>query len=595
MTGKTADTSLHKGVLYVRLCLRDILRFTPMVLWGKLAASIVEGTLTVLQPLVITEIFQLVQELDPACTESFWKTTALLCFCVGTPSICFVLTRAMALYNDSRKESCYGWKLFEHAQKIRLEALEDPAVLNHFQKAESSYSDLAAGSRLLSCMFMIAEAILVCISTVFVVGGFSLWLVPGAVLCFIPHLWGRLFLEKKRAALRRGQSFMQRRLGYLWGLFCRKESVKEMRIMGFSGYLRELWADHNVRAAEEKKELELKAVKLDGADGLFKSACYAVNVALTLWFMVKGIVSVGQFAACLTAFTILQNELVKLGDKISDFYSCYHYVEEYYDFFLTETDEDEGEEYRPLRHKITMQDVHFRYPGGKEDALNGVNLSLKKGEHVVIVGVNGSGKTTLSRVLTGAYLASEGSVCYDGQNIAGIRRSGLYRDISFVQQDFVQYHFTLRENICISDLKHRKDESRLKSVIESVGMQELVDGVGGPDALLGREFGGCELSGGEWQKVAIARGLFKDCELIVLDEPTASLDPLVEYDVLTKFMSLIQDKTSVIISHRVGICRLAEKIVVMKEGRVVECGKHEELVNAGGEYSRIWKEQARWY
>jgi len=595
MTDRTKHFLWKKGIKDISLCLKDILRYTPMVLWGKLGASIVEGTLTVLQPLVIAEIFQIVPKLDPSHAESFWQAVAMLCFCVGLPSICFVFTRAMALYNDSRKESCYGWKLFEHAQKIRLEALEDPAVLNNFQKALVSYSDQAAGSRLLSCMLMIVEAFLVCVSTVFVVGGFSLWLVPGAVLSFLPHLWVRLFLEKKRTVQRREQSPLQRRLGYLWGLFSRKESVKEMRTMGFEGFLRKLWAETNIRGIEERKKLELQAVKLEGLDGMVKNICYAANVALTLCFMVKGIVSVGEFAASLTAFTILQNELMKLGDKISDFFDCYHYVEEYYDFFRTETDEDVGAEYQPFQREINMQNVCFRYPGSSEDALKGVNLSIKKGEHVVIVGVNGSGKTTLSRVLTGAYLAREGSVRYDGQNVAELKRSGLYRDISLVQQDFVHYHFTLRENIFISDLRYRKDEKRLQDVMEAAGMQELSESVGGPDTLLGREFGGTELSGGEWQKIAIARGLFKDCGLIVLDEPTASLDPLVEYDVLTKFMSLIRNKTAVIISHRVGICRMAQKIVVMRDGAVVECGTHEELEHAGGEYSRIWKEQARWY
>lgn len=162
-------------------------------------------------------------------------------------------------------------------------------------------------------------------------------------------------------------------------------------------------------------------------------------------------------------------------------------------------------------------------------------------------------------------------------------------------QDFVHYHFSLRENICISDFTRREDEERIRGVVQAVGIQELVQGLGGLDAQLGREFGGSELSGGEWQKVAIARGLFRDSGLILLDEPTSALDPLVEYEILTGFLKLIQGKTSVIISHRVGICRHADKVVVMKAGKVVECGGHEELVRAGGEYARIWGEQAKWY
>lgn len=190
---------------------------------------------------------------------------------------------------------------------------------------------------------------------------------------------------------------------------------------------------------------------------------------------------------------------------------------------------------------------------------------------------------------------ARGGVYHDGRDIARIRKSGLYQDVSLVPQDFVHYHFSLRENICISDFTRREDEERIRGVVRAVGIQELVQGLGGLDAQLGREFGGSELSGGEWQKVAIARGLFRDSGLILLDEPTSALDPLVEYEILTGFLKLIRGKTSVIISHRVGICRHADKVVVMKAGKVVECGGHEELVRAGGEYGRIWGEQAKWY
>ena len=163
---------------------------------------------------------------------------------------------------------------------------------------------------------------------------------------------------------------------------------------------------------------------------------------------------------------------------------------------------------------------------------------------------------------------ARGGVYHDGRDIARIRKNELYRDVSLVPQNFVHYNFSLRENICISDFTCREDEERIRGVVQAVGIQELVQGLGGLDAQLGREFGGSELSGGEWQKVAIARGLFRDSGLILLDEPTSALDPLVEYEILTGFLKLIRGKTSVIISHRVGICRHADKVVVMKAGKV---------------------------
>lgn len=365
--------------------------------------------------------------------------------------------------------------------------------------------------------------------------------------------------------------------------------------MGFSGFLKEKWVAANVEVIREMEELELKSIRLSAVGVLLKNFSYLANVAIALLLMIRGELAVGQFAACLTAFGLLQDNLSMLSSFVVNFLQSWHHVEEYYDFFRVEEEADGKDAYRDFEQEIVMQDLYFRYPGGEQDALDGVNLTIKKGEHVVIVGVNGSGKTTLSKVLTGVYRAGSGEVRYDEQNISKIRKNELRRTISIVSQDFVHYNFSLRENICISDFRSREDDGRLSKVTEAVGMQELIRGIGGPDAQLGREFGGSELSGGEWQKVAIARGLFRDSSLIILDEPTSALDPLIEYEILANFLKLIQGKTSIIISHRVGICRHADKIVVMKDGKVAECGSHEELQKAGGEYARIWREQAKWY
>ena len=575
--------------------IRDMHRFLPFLLWGKLFTSIAEGVLQVWQPVLTAEVFQLAAELDSGNMAVFKGKIIFLCICITFPAVCTMLLRAVGLYGEGKKESCYGWNMYGYARGFKLEALEEAKVLDRFRKADAAYTRHLAASRMFSYLLMDVEAALVCVSTFFVVGSFSAWLLPGAVLGVLPHLLIDVFTERKRSRTYRDQSAKRRRLGYLWRLFCTKEPVKEMRTMGFSGFLKEKWVAANVEVVQEMEELELKAIRLSAAGVLLKNLCYVANVAIALALMVRGELAVGQFAGCLTAFGLLQDNLSSLSAYVVRFLQSWHHVEEYYDFFRTETESQGEEDYQPFAQEISLRGVRFRYPARDRDALDGVDLTIRKGEHVVIVGVNGSGKTTLAKVLTGAYETCAGGVYYDGRNIAGIRKDALYRDISLVSQDFVHYNFSLRENICISDFAGREDEERIRRVVRSLGIQELVQGLGGLDAGLGREFGGSELSGGEWQKVAIARGLFKDSRLIVLDEPTSALDPLVEYEILTGFLKLIQGKTSVIISHRVGICRHADKIVVMKAGKVVECGSHRELLEARGEYARIWGEQAKWY
>ena len=590
---------------YFGRCIQDIMRFMPLLFWGKLFTSIAEGILKVWHPLLIAEIFQLAPELNDVNIRIFKRKIIFLCICIGFPSVCTLLLRAVGLYGECRKETFYGSKMYEFARKMRLEALEDKTVLDGFRKADAAYSQHLAGSRMLSYLLIDVEAALLCISTFFVVGSFSVWLLPGAVLGVVPHLLIDYISERRRNKVYRGQSAKRRRLAYLWRLFCTKEPVKEMRTMGFQEFLKKKWVRTNVDVVQEMEELELKAVRLSALGVLVRNCCYVANVAIALVLMLQGELAAGQFAACLMAFGLLQDQLFMLSSFVTAFLQSYHHVEEYYDFFQAETEDEGGEpchsmeenHARPAKGEtgIKLRNVHFRYPGAEQDTLNGVDLDIRKGEHIVIVGVNGSGKTTLSKVLTGAYRAASGEIRYDGQNISKIRKKELYRDISLVSQDFVHYNFSFRENICISDFEHMRDEGRIRKVTDVVGMQELIQSIGGLDVQLGREYGGCELSGGEWQKVAIARGLFRDSELIVLDEPTSALDPLVEYEVLTGFLNLIQGRTSVVISHRVGICRHADKVVVMKEGKVVECGSHEELKSAGGEYARIWGEQAKWY
>ncbi len=586
---------IRKHLACFGLAIRDMQKFMPFLLWGKLISSIAEAVLQVWQPVLIAELFRLAADLEGGNLLLFKRDIVFLCICIGSPAVCTMLLRAVGLYGEGKKETCYGWKMYDFAGKLRLEALEKPEVLDSFRNADAAYSQHLAASRMFSYLLMDVRSVLVCVSTFFVVGSFSLWLLPGAVLGVLPYLAIDIFSEKHRSGTYRGQAGKRRRLVYLWKLFCTKEPVKEMRTMGFSGFLKEKWVAANVEVVREMEEVELRAIRWSAAGILLKNLCYVANVAIAVILMVRGELAVGQFAACLTAFGLLQDNLSLLSTFVVSFLQSWHHVEEYYDFFRAETEEEGQEDYRPFRREITLRGVHFRYPGGDRDALDGVDLTIRKGEHVVIVGVNGSGKTTLSKVLTGTYPACSGDVCYDDQNITKMKKNGLYRDISIVPQDFVHYNFSLGENITVSDFGRREDQAGLAKVAEAVGMQELMRGIGGPKAQLGREFGGVELSGGEWQKVAIARGLFRDSSLIILDEPTSALDPLVEYEILTNFLRLIQGKTSVIISHRVGICRHADKIVVMKDGKAVEWGSHEELKKAGGEYARIWGEQAKWY
>ncbi len=222
-------------------------------------------------------------------------------------------------------------------------------------------------------------------------------------------------------------------------------------------------------------------------------------------------------------------------------------------------------------------------------------MAIKKGEKIVILGVNGSGKTTLSKLILGLYPPDEGEIYYDNISLDEIERESLYNHVSAISQNFVAYSLTLRENVAISDLKKISDDSIITDTIKNVGLGDLLNSTDGLEMQMGREFGGAELSGGQWQKLAIARGLFKPSEFIILDEPTSALDPIIETEILKQFIEIAKNKTAIIISHRVGLCKLADKIIVMKDGQICEIGTHSSLINNNGEYQRLYTSQEQWY
>ena len=245
---------------------------------------------------------------------------------------------------------------------------------------------------------------------------------------------------------------------------------------------------------------------------------------------------------------------------------------------------------------ISLRGVSFAYPGAAQKAVDDVTLTISHGETVAVVGENGSGKSTLARLLLGLYLPDGGSVFYGKVNTKDAAAGSLFTHISAEFQKYQRYQMTLRENISISDVSRNAGSAGLDEVCAKAGIDKSGGSFNnGYETMLSREFDGVDLSGGQWQRVAIARSFFRAHRFIVLDEPTPAIDPIEETKIYNRFAEISKGKTALIITHRLGSVKLADRILVMKNGKLVEQGTHAQLMAAEGEYARLYKSQEQWY
>jgi ATP-binding cassette subfamily B protein len=315
----------------------------------------------------------------------------------------------------------------------------------------------------------------------------------------------------------------------------------------------------------------------------------ALHHRITLGTLVALTLALGQYRSSIAD---LAWQFVALSEQLShvqSFMQLMRYEEEL---------ADDGFEVTFSR-ELRFDKVSFKYPGSDTPALHDIDLVIRPGERIAIIGENGSGKTTLIKLLAGLYRPTTGKILVDGQDIAKIPPHAWRKHVSVVFQDFMRYAFTARQNIVISSPGNRQDDEWLQHVIQQAGLREMIDNFpNGLDTLLGREFeGGRDISMGQWQRIALARAWFhRDADILVLDEPTAWQDALEEFEVYRHFERWTDtQKTIILISHRIAPAPLSDRIIVMQGGRIIEQGSHSELMRMGGTYASLYQTQSRQY
>ncbi|MBR6739787.1 MAG: ABC transporter ATP-binding protein [Clostridia bacterium] len=414
------------------------------------------------------------------------------------------------------------------------------------------------------------------------------------VLIFVPAFLVKLSQIKVHAHMEDTVAPYRRAMNYYEDVLTKPKHFKETRILGAGLFFRTLY--ETVQAIFIKTEWKvIRKVKLTFFYGRLVTLLGYVGV---LWLLVDsllaGEISVGAFAAVFTSIESVFWTVSQIADESSGLVENAGRVSNYIEFLKLE--ERGGEVGEIADGEIVLQNVSFSYPGREEKALDNLSLRIKSGETVAIVGANGAGKSTLVRLMSGIYLPNEGSVTVGGLDTAKYTPSSIRERMSAVFQKFNRYKLPLRENIAISQGKLQGDDGRITAACADAGVEYSSEVYPkGLDTMLAKEYDGIELSGGQWQRVAIARGLYRNHDIIMLDEPTAAIDPLEESRLYSGFAELSKGKTSVLVTHRLGSARIADRIVVMEKGRIVESGTHDELIKAKGAYAEMFDSQAKWY
>ena len=504
-------------------------------------------------------------------------------------SICInagVYEKALHLLNDDLVETVSG---------ISLIQFEDEETLKCRKRAEECVKN-----ERIPGIFMLTTVLMTSIAGIFsllVTLGLYHPLLPivaaASVAQFFLSDW---LLEKEGYRLEVALTQKRRKRDYIWSLFTDLASVREMRVMGFTGYLAERWKTERDAVNEKQWELDRKKSRYHLLCDAIMTFGYLTGVVLCVFLLRKNVISVGVFGACLVAFASVQkavgNFFSSVG-RLPGFVSlAAHYV--------TVIDKRSVQESKlpKLQERIEaieVKNVDFRYPHSQKLSVRNASLTIRRGEVISLIGVNGSGKTTLVKLILGIYNPAQGEVLYNGIDLEGLDKSSIYQHTALLSQDFALYPLSLDENIALADLSHVDEKDRIQDALKRTHMDGVRERTTGEDGILGKEFGGLEFSGGQKQRLALSRVLFADRELIILDEPTSALDPLQENAILEEFLRLAAGRTTIIISHRVGLCRYVDKIAVMKGGTVIECGTHEELMAEKGEYALLYDTQSKWY
>lgn len=489
-------------------------------------------------------------------------------------------------------------EVMKHASALDLATYEDPVFYDRLERARVQATDRLG---MIQSIGRLVQQFITAVSLSISIVVFSPWLLLLLIVGVIPAFLGESHFAFLGYANNFRQTPIRRQLDYLRVLGGSREAAKELKLFGLKEFLIERFSRLADQIYRENVGLARRRLVAGALLSMVGTAGYYSAYVFIVWRTIHGVLTIGEL-------TFLSGAIVQASGNIQQIFSTLASIADQA-LFLTDllaffemrptivSKANALPAPRPMVRGFEFRNVSFHYPGNSRLVLDRLNFHLRPGERVALVGENGQGKTTIVKLMTRLYDPVEGQVLLDGVDLREYNLEDLYREMGVIFQDFMRYEMTARENIAVGQietvahLEHLEEAAR-KSMAASV-IERLPSSY---EQMLGRRFeGGVELSGGEWQKVALARAYLRNAQILILDEPTAALDARSEFEVFRRFADLTMGKTALFISHRFSTVRMADRVVVLENGKVTEDGSHEELTNLGGRYAEMFELQAVHY
>jgi ATP-binding cassette subfamily B protein len=548
--------------------------------------------------LIIDEVIRLIAVTGERDLSYLWLLVAVE---LGLGILSDLINRGITLL-DSLLGDLFSNKtsvaLIEHAAKLDLAQFEDATFYDKLERARrQTITRVVLMSQVLSQLQDMVTIAFLAVGLI----TFNPWLILILLVAVIPSFLGETHFNERTYSLSRSWTPERRELDYLRYIGASDETAKEIKTFNLSGFLASRFKQLSDRYYDLNKGLIVRRAVWGSALSSLGTLAYYGAYIFILFQTVAGIITVGTLTFLAGSFNSMRGLLQGIMTRFSQITESALYLQDLFDFMELKPQITPPVNPlplpRPIQEGFTFENVGFKYHNSERWAVRHLSFHLNAGEKLALVGENGAGKTTLVKLLARLYEPTEGRILLDGIDLREYDLNDLRHQVGIIFQDYVRFQMTASDNIAIGQISNISDRERIqgsaqKSLADPV-IQRLPDGY---EQVLGKRFNkGVELSGGEWQKVALARAYMRDAQLLILDEPTSALDARAEHEVFLRFSELIEGKTAVLISHRFSTVRMADRILFLEQGQLKELGSHEELLARNGKYAELFRLQARGY